>query len=331
MSHQDHLHHNHSPSSHNHSSPSKLSSFDTKYIVMAASIVTAALIVGGSIVYYATTLKQSGENRLISQDDNSITQAVDDDVSVPLSDIVPPGGVELPIVWGDLGKRLVEVGIIDYDKFISLYDRRGGLRADDKKLLTESNNGRLKITSENASYILNLAWAFGLANNNLILTEGPMMDERYGGAGRFASTGGWTLAQGKTMDHYAKHELVKLTPQQQSLVERVAKGIYRPCCGNSTYFPDCNHGMAMLGLLQLMAAQGVSEDDMYRYALALNSYWFPSTYATIAKSFKQEGINWQEVDPKLVLSAKYSSASGYRQVVNKTSPVRINSGGGCGV
>ena len=30
---------------------------------------------------------------------------------------------------------------------------------------------------------------------------------------------------------------------------KIAKGIYRPCCNNSTYFPDCNHGMAMLGLL----------------------------------------------------------------------------------
>ena len=59
------------------------------------------------------------------------------------------------------------------------------------------------------------------------------------------------------MNHYSMHRFIVLTPEQQALVEKVSKGIYRPCCGNSVYFPDCNHGMAMLGLLELMASQGV--------------------------------------------------------------------------
>ena len=102
-----------------------------------------------------------------------------------------------------------------------------------------------------------------------------MTDPKYGGAGNFASTGGWTLAQGDVMNHYSMHSFITLTPEQQVLVEKISKEIFRPCCNNSTYFPDCNHGMAMLGLLELMASQGTSEAEMYKIAKEVNSYWFP--------------------------------------------------------
>lgn len=44
-------------------------------------------------------------------------------------------------------------------------------------------------------------------------------------------------------------------------VEEVAAAVYRPCCNNHTPFPGCNHGMAMLGLLELMAPQRASADE----------------------------------------------------------------------
>ena len=177
--------------------------------------------------------------------------------------------------WGNLGAQMVEAGVIEKEKFESLYAQRGGLSEADQKLLSGSNNRNLVITQENSGVMLNLLWAFGLGNKNPILENGPMVDSRYGGAGNFASTGGWTLAKGNVMDHYNRHSFVTLTEEQQALVERVAKNIYRPCCNNSTYFPDCNHGMAMLGLLELMASQGVSEQDMYKVALQVNTLWFP--------------------------------------------------------
>jgi len=122
---------------------------------------------------------------------------------------------------------------------------------------------------------LNMLWAFGLANKNEILENGPMMDPKYGGADNFASIGGWTLAKGSAMDHYSHHEMLKLTPEQQKKVKRTSKNIYRPCCNNPAYFPDCNHGMAMLGALEIMASQGASEREMYRIAEDLNKQWFP--------------------------------------------------------
>jgi hypothetical protein len=205
------------------------------------------------------------------------------------------------------------------------------LDEETKRLLYGEDNGNLEINEQNSRMLLNLLWAFGLANKNSILEEGPMRDERYGGAGNFASTGGWTLAEGDAMDHYSKHPFATLTPEQQNLVENVARNIYRPCCGNPTYFPDCNHGMAMLGLLELMASQGADEAEMYKTALQVNSYWFPSTYLTIAKYFKKRGVEWNDLDPQEILGSAYSSASGYRQIRSEVEPPKSSGGGGCGV
>lgn len=243
---------------------------------------------------------------------------------------VLPASVELPVTWGDLGRQLVSTGVIDEKKFRDLYDQRGGL-GDEEKLLIESGNGKLVINQNNSGTILNLLWALGLGNKNEVLEEGPMMDKQYGGAGNFASTGGWSLARGETMNHYSKHRFIELNSQQQEMAERVAKNIFRPCCDNSTYFPDCNHGMAMLALVELMAAQNVSEEDIYKYALLVNSYWFPDTYLNIAKYKQTQGVIWEKVNQKEVLGADYSSATGYRRILSEIEPVKNQGGGGCGV
>jgi len=251
--------------------------------------------------------------------------------------VMPSGGVELPVVWGDLGKRLVESGSIDREKFVALY---GSLSEEESALLDRGNPERMRITRENAPYLLNLLWAFGLANKNSILEEGEMSDPAYGlpaeasaqagGAGGFASTGGWPLAKGGAMEHYSMHSFTTLTPEEHRLVEQVSKNIYRPCCGNSTHFPDCNHGMAMLGLLELMASQGVSKEEMYKAALAVNSYWFPDTYLTIATYMGSRGIEWSGMSPREVLSAEYSSAGGYSRIAAQVAKIQGGSGTSCG-
>ena len=267
--------------------------------------------------------------------------------------VLPENGAVLPIVWGDLGKKLVETGVIDSEKFEKVYENRGGLSEEDKHLLYGLDNVNLEINEENSGLLLNLLWALGLGNKNEILEKGPMADRPRAeidvslrrspktglavkdqvniGIGTFASTGGWTLAKGNSMDHYSKHSFVVLTAEQQAVVERVSKNIYRPCCGNSTYFPDCNHGMAMLGLLELMASQNISEKDMYKYALQVNSLWFPDTYLNIAKYLKVKKIDWDKTDPKELLGANFSSASGYRQVLSQIQPETKQGGGSCGI
>lgn len=293
--------------------------------MLAASIFISAFMLSGAWIY-AARLKNPPEAPDTAQVSDTI------DIHGDAAKNPQKGGTVLPVRWGDTGKKLVDAGVIDAVQFEAVYQNRGGLNETEKQLLYGSKNGNLAINAENSGIILNLLWAFGLGNKNPILEQGPMMDPQYGGAGNFASTGGWTIAKGNPMEHYAKHPFIVLTAAQQALVERVAKNIYRPCCDNPTYFPDCNHGMAMLGLLELMAAQGVNEAEMYRAALTVNSYWFPDVYETIKRYFEAQGIAWDAVDPKQALGAAFSSGSGFQRIQSlvPASPQK-GGGGGCGI
>ncbi len=298
---------------------------DKNYSV-AVSIIFAAAILGGAWLYTNNSKSvESGKTAEISQDSSALANIAAEQA------VLPSEGVVLPVKWGDLGQKMASVGVIDAKKFEEIYAERGGLDEESKKLLYAVDNGDLKITEQNAGVILNLLWALGLGNKNEILDSGPMQDSRYGGAGNFASTGGWTIAQGSATDHYSRHLFFTLTKEQEDLVKKVSQNIYRPCCGNSTYFPDCNHGMAMLGLLELMASQGATEDQMYRAGLAVNSYWFPEMYMNIAKYFSQQGIPWDKVNARKALGVDISSASGYQRVLSGVTPVERQSSGSCGV
>ncbi len=299
-------------------------------LFLPLSILASALLIASALVYVGGQRTVGGQS-IFGAKGSSAAATQSTSTSALQEEVIPSGGVTLPARWGDLGKQLVSTGVINESQFEALYTSRGGLPPDEQALLDNANNGNLVITPQNSAVLLNLLWALGLGNNNPILTSGQMQNPQYGGAKNFASTGGWTLSTGNVMDHYAAHQFVTLTAAEQALVVQVAQNIYRPCCGNSTLFPDCNHGMAMLGLLELMASQGASESDMYKAALAVNSYWFPDTYVTLAIYFQGQGVNWSAVDPKTVLGAAYSSAQGYQQIENKITPVQTQSSGGCGV
>ncbi len=295
----------------------------------------AALAAVLVVVSVLTNVVGSGKTAAVNRRVEPANQ-VSDDGQLQAA-VLPVQGVALPIRWGSVGSELVGAGVIDLEKFEAIYVERGGFPEELRTLLAASNAGTLVMTQENSSFLLNLFWAFGLANDNPLLALGRMTDgkgltdEGIARARRFASTGGWTLAKGDAMEHYSRHTFVRLTPAQQALVERVAGNIYRPCCDNSTSFPDCNHGMAMLGLLELMAANGTGEAEMYRVALRVNAYWFPDTYVTIAEYLAQKGQRWQDADPRELLGRDYSSASGYQRVLNAVTPVEGRSGGSCGV
>ncbi|HEY4473786.1 MAG: hypothetical protein A3D67_01170 [Candidatus Lloydbacteria bacterium RIFCSPHIGHO2_02_FULL_51_22] len=298
-----------------------------KSMILSISVLVSAAVLSGALVY--TT-----DPRTVSTpQDASVVDSHTARVASREEEVLPSNGVLLPVTWGDLGAKLVSVGAIDADAFMAVYSQRGEFSGEYKELLFGNTTGKMRVTKDNAGYLLNLLWALGLANKNPILENGEMADPRYGGAGNFASTGGWTIARGDPMEHYSRHKFFALTDEEQALVRTVSRGIYRPCCGNSTHFPDCNHGMAMLGLLELMASQGASEEEMYQAALAVNSYWFPDTYLAIAQHFENRGTNWSEVSAKEVLGSAYSSASGYQRIRAEieTPQIQDGGGGGCGV
>ena len=299
---------------------------DNPYTLPIA-VVVAGIMVSGSLIYNAGNRAPQREAIKNTASQNNTRQ-----ISANEEAVLPSNGTVLPVTWGDLGSKLVSAGAIDADKFKAIYEERGAFTDEYKNLLFGQNDGKLKITSGNAGYLLNLFWALGLASKNPILESGEMTNPAYGGAGNFASTGGWTIAQGNAMNHYSRHKFFDLTPEQQALVDKVSRGIYRPCCGNSTHFPDCNHGMAMLGLLELLASQGTSEQDMWKAALAVNSYWFPDTYMTIAVYMNGKGVLWKDVNPQEMLGINYSSAQGYAKIAAQVSqPQQQRGGSGCGV
>lgn len=294
--------------------------------LLPGSILISSAILAGAWLYKA------GPQTPSEQKANIQTHAEKTTVSELQEKVLPSEGVVLPVTWGNLGSRLISVGAIDAEALKALYAERGEFTEEYRALLFDTSDGRLHMTEANSGYLLNLFWALGLASKNPILDSGEMKDSRYGGAENFASTAGWTIARGNPMEHFSRHKFFNLTAEEQQLVEKVSKGIYRPCCGNSTHFPDCNHGMAMLGLLELMASQGVGEEEMWKAALAVNSYWFPDTYLTIAAYMKNKGVEWQNVEPQKMLGAKYSSASGYARIASQVAAPRGPSGGsGCGV
>lgn len=235
--------------------------------------------------------------------------------------INPKAGYKLPVSYGDLGPRLLEGGVIDYDAFAAIYERGNDpLSADQVDILRSGSDQQIVITKENAHFILNFFWAVGLANNNPVLTDGPMvhgliLQDSNGKIEDFASTGGWTLGTKPVTELYASLDLIQLTVEQQKMVEEVAAAVYRPCCNNSTLFPDCNHGMAMLGLLELMASQGATTDQMFEAAKYVNAFWFPQQALEIATYLQTNyWVDFAHADLRQVVGRELASASGFKMV-----------------
>src|SRR3989344_8173001 len=107
-------------------------------IVIAGIIIAVALLYGQQ--------KYTGEK--------NVTQS---------ETIFPKSGVVLPVLWGDLGAKLVSVGAIDGEKFQALYGERGQFSKEYEILLSGNSSRKLKMTEGNAGYLLYLFWALGLA------------------------------------------------------------------------------------------------------------------------------------------------------------------------
>ena len=235
--------------------------------------------------------------------------------------VLPAGGYQSRVALGDSVVKLVQAGVIDTKKFEAVYAQRGGMPEELKNVLSKPSRHPILLTRTNASVYVSLLWALGLANrmatNNVSPLNGPSRS-------RFASTGGWILGRETNGgDYFNRFPIVGLTARQEALVTGVVRNTFRPCCNNSTFFQDCNHGSALLGLLALGAAQGLSEHELYREALAFNAFWFPHNYVHTALYFKAvRGDEWHDIDARKVMSADFSSASGWQANVVRALETR---------
>ncbi len=291
------------------------------------------------IVYLIPRLPYSIKNNLkVFKQQSDKIKVISNSKDNLFDEINPVKGFTIKARYGDLGPKMIASGALDLEKFKQTYDKSGQpLTSEQLEILTKGSSKLIKIDRDNSYFLLNFFWAVGLNNKSKILDEGDIVKYGEGQVGNFASTGGWSLASGDPMNYYSKEGLINLTPDQENLVQKVASNIYRPCCNNSTAFPDCNHGMALLGVLQLMAENGASENEMFEAAKYYNAFWFPSNYYDLALYFKnKEGKKFDQIQAQLMLSKEFSSATGW-QVAKKwlidkgivDQPPKT--GGGCGV
>lgn len=239
------------------------------------------------------------------------------DLSNLENEVLPQAGIELPIAWGDMGPKLIGSGVIDLAKFKTAVP----LTPEQEEILTKGSDKNIRIDRTNAQFIVDVLWALGLSQKSIVYSEGPMGTEYKGTAGNFASTGGWTLASGNAMQYYNRYDFIPLTPDQQRKVSDISKNVFRPCCGNSTNFPDCNHGMAALAIIELMVSRNIDEQMIYRKLLGFNSFWFPDTYTTTAVYYARRGTAWNDVDAKEAIGEKFSSGQGAADIAKKVGPL----------
>lgn len=277
-------------------------------------IIGLIMVVTSRIPNPASPVRKSNDNILKSAVPAISATERDKIYTEAVAQVLPAAGLKTNLVIGDMILRLVAAGVIDQTKFKELYAKRDMSETDISQLLTRSSQQPLIITEDNANLWLNIFWAVGLANKTEFNKTSPLNGEELN---NYASTGGWTLGQEDGGGvYFNQHEIIKLTPAQEKIVFDIAQNTYRPCCDNSTFFQDCNHGSALLGVLELGAAEGLAPADLYKLAVGFNSFWFPDQYIQTALYFKVvQNQDWQEVDPKVVMSQAYSSARGWSKNV----------------
>jgi hypothetical protein len=230
--------------------------------------------------------------------------------------VLPSRGTRTTVVFGDSLLRLVRAGTIDPEKFSALYAARGGVPDWVRRLFESSSSEPILISSATAPYLLNLLWPLGLATKTRFNADSPLNGKRLA---TLASTAGWRLGRAGTgAAYFNKVTTLELSAEQEARVLAVARKTFRPCCNNSAFFQDCNHGSAMLGLLELGAAQGLSKRELYGLARTANGYWYPSQYVEMALFFATvQDTLWKDVDPARAVGAGFASASGWHANVRR--------------
>ncbi|MFQ6134603.1 MAG: hypothetical protein ACE5KU_02160 [Nitrososphaerales archaeon] len=224
------------------------------------------------------------------------------DIDELREEVAPSTGAYIPTEWGDLPKKLRMLRVIDLTLLNeSLSEIRGyGLTAEEQSLFYGNSTSFIHLDSEGKTFLMYVFWALGLANNNTILDRHAHMFENYTSP----------IGQAK----YGSVDILRLTPEQQALVEDVTLNSYRPCCNAPTIVPDCSHGFAALGLVEFLAYRGMVKEDVFRNLLLFNAYWFTDQYVDIALFIEEQGQSWKQVNSTQILGYSYSSLEAYQTI-----------------
>lgn len=288
-------------------------------------ILNSSMLVG-FLEYYV--MKKNFNKAILELSEK--TKSPEELVQILKTQVLPQTGYTLSVRWNDIGTQLLKSGVIDQKKYEELFASEPNIKKH-MSYLSITSNDHMVINETNARFMVNTLWALGLVNKSKILDEGSMKTVGDGNHMNYASTGGWNLGSKPTETLYSSTSIITLTPEQEELVKKIAQNVYRPCCGNHTEFPDCNHGMAALGYIQTAVKQRIPEKEIYKDLLALNSFWFPQNYVELAAYLQKEGTDWKKVDAKRALSQEFSSAQAAQKIRQGVQglPGFNSQGGGC--
>ncbi len=93
----------------------------------------------------------------------------------------------------------------------------------------------------------------------------------------------------------------------------------------------------MLGVLELMASQDATIDEMFQAAKYVTAFWYPQQMLEIATAFKAtQKVNFEDADAQAVVSGQFASISGFQSIHqwlanNGLLEQAPRSGGSCGV
>jgi hypothetical protein len=150
----------------------------------------------------------------------------------------PSDGIKLPVIYGQVGPKLIETGAIDLSHLQRGYQENGQILSDQElEILTHGSQKSISVKRQNAAFLVQIFWAIGLTNRNPILEQGSI---RADGVilEEISSIHGWKLSQKTAIELFSKGNIVSLSPDQQSRVEEVAMAIYLPCCDNPALFAE---------------------------------------------------------------------------------------------
>jgi len=268
------------------------------------------LIAGLILVYQLTTIfgKSAEFGSNLSMSGSMLVTKNGDKVHISkiIESVVPKAGFETNVKWGNVVTKMIKTGVLDPLKLENVLKERykQEMRPEWRAILAGKNEN-LKIDSDNAVFMMYILWTLSKSNTNQILFDSPFV--KY-----FKN---YNIGVGKA--GYGNVALLQLTPKQQQVAKEVAENANRPCCNNSTAAPDCSHGYSALGLVELMASQDFTKQEIFDTFVKFNSFWFPETYVKNALYFKLvKGKNWNEVNKETVAGKDYSSLGGAYKVKN---------------
>lgn len=276
--------------------------------VLAASLIAITLVV--VFLGYDHQSSQSIGNVTPAPSVTAKSHAID--FSSIAEQVYPDSGFILQAKWNGVAKQLANSGALNLS-FVanSLRNAKEPLTSEELKVLNGTSTSNVTLNSSSALFTLYLLWSLGINNKNPIISNGPIMN--YGGNPYdLASTGGYDPLGRLQLGNLS---IITLNSSEQGMAEAIASSTYRPCCNNPAMFPDCNHGAAQLGLIELMVSQGRNEPQIYGALKEFNAFYYTQQYLNVAGLFNYtKNETWAEVPANEVLGYNFSSASGYNEV-----------------